>query len=124
MMRQFDDPDVAVSYAAILIFFGALRPVLFLLGVLTRGAFGALVPLHWLYLAAVAAAVAGAIALLKRRRWGWPTAFAGVVVSTLLEPFVLVTGAFGLLFGLLFAGLTIYLLTRPSVRERFGVGRR
>ena len=34
MMRQFDHPDQAVSWAAILIFFGALFPALALLSLL------------------------------------------------------------------------------------------
>jgi hypothetical protein len=124
MMRQFDDPDVAVSYAAILIFFGAVRPVLGLLGGITRGTLGGYTILDWLYVAAVAAAIVGAILLLRKRRQGWPLAVGGTIVATLFELLLIAVSPLGGLLGLLFNGLTLFLLTRPSVRERFGVGRR
>jgi hypothetical protein len=124
MMRQFDDPDQAVSWAAILIFFSALRPVIQLLSVLFSSPSALTRIPTLLYFGAVAAAVVGAAFMLKQRRWAWPVTVAGVVLGTVFDLLFLPSqGIFGLL-GLAFDALVLYLLFRPAVRQRFGVGQR
>jgi len=116
MMRQFDDPDQAVSIVAILFFVGAaflLVPVLLSLGAL-----------NWvlvLLLIIGVAQVASGVGLLQTKRWAWPL---GVAAGSLMAAFGLFRVLFSPingLFDLLFAGIALYLLFRPSVRERFGV---
>src|SRR2546428_322204 len=68
MMRQFDDPDQAVSWAAILIFFGALFPVISLLSLLFSSPVALTRLPNLLFYGAVAAQVVGAAFLLKQRR--------------------------------------------------------
>jgi hypothetical protein len=128
MMRQFDDPDQAVSIAAIFLFIGAALQAPQLLRVLftDASAFGEPLVLLLLVLPVITA-VAGGFGLLKGKRWGWPVALAAAVLSivqTLLFAGGSALGALSLLLSLLIDGFLIYLLFRPSVRARFGVGQR
>ena len=118
MMRQFDDPDQAVSIVAILFFVGAaflLLPLLPALGNLT-----AIVLV--LLLIGVAQVVAAA-GLLKTKRWAWPLAVAAGGLTGALGLIRFLASPLAGLFDLLFAAIALYLLFRPSVRERFGVSR-
>ena len=122
MMRQFDDPDQAVSIVAILLFVDAAFDVPRLLTVLFQNASALLDPIALLFVAWVAAKVAAGVGLLKHRRWAWPLAVAtaGLGIVALLFALagrsILPVG----LFSILFYGLTLWLLFRPAVRERFG----
>jgi hypothetical protein len=122
MMRQFDNADAAVSWAAVLIFFGALFPALALVSLLIRDAGSLVLPYNLLFFGGVAAQVVGAAFLLKQRRWAWPLTVAGVAVGILFD-LILLRGLNGI-FSLLISAFVMYLLLRPAVRERFGVGRR
>jgi hypothetical protein len=124
MMRQFDDPDQAVSWAAVLIFFGALFPVLTLIAILFRAPADLLRPFNLLFFGTVAAQVVGAAFLLKQRRWAWPLAVVGVAIGLLFDLLLISVNPLNGLLSLLIGGLVLYLLFRPAVRERFGVGRR
>ena len=81
MMRQFDNADAAVSWAAVLIFFGALFPALALVSLLIRDAGSLVLPYNLLFFGGVAAQVVGAAFLLKQRRWAWPLTVAGVALQ-------------------------------------------
>jgi uncharacterized membrane protein len=122
MMRQFDDPDQAVSWAAVLIFIGAIWPVAALLQDLFSGSVAFTNLFYLLFFGSVVGQVVGAAFLLKQRRWAWPLTVAAVGVGVLFD--LLGLPGLNALFSLLFAGLVLYLLFRPAVRERFGVGRR
>jgi len=114
-MASYDiDPDQSVSIAAIFLFIDAALIGFPLLQELfsSIGDPNAFV-LFWVAL--VAALIAGGVGLLKGLRWGWYVAIAAIGVRTLLD---LATVS---LLGLLFDGLVIFLLTRPSVRAKFGV---
>jgi uncharacterized membrane protein len=124
MMRQFDDPDQAVSWAAVLIFIGAIWPVAALLQDLFAGTASFTNLFYLLFFASVVGQIVGAAFLLKQRRWAWPLTVAAVGVGALFDLLRLPLQPFNGLFSLLFAGLVLYLLFRPAVRERFGVGRR
>jgi hypothetical protein len=128
MMRQFDDPDQAVSIAAIFLFIGAALQAPQLLRVLftDAGTFGS--PLFLLlFVIPVIAALLGGYGLLKGKRWGWPLAVAAGVLS-IVQTLLLGTGSalgfLSLLLSLLIDGFLLYLLFRPAVRARFGVGQR
>jgi hypothetical protein len=124
MMRQFDDPDQAVSWAAVLIFFGALFPVINLLTLLFRDPLSLTRIGNLIFFGAIVAQVVGAAFLLKQRRWAWPVTVAGVAVGTVYDLLLLPSqGIFGLI-GLAIEAFVLYLLFRPAVRERFGVGQR
>jgi uncharacterized membrane protein len=122
MMRQFDDPDQAVSWAAVLIFIGAIWPVAALLQDLFSGSVAFTDLVYLLLFGSVAGQVVGAAFLLKQRRWAWPLTVVSVGVGVLFD--LLGLPGLNALFSLLFAALVLYLLFRPAVRERFGVGRR
>jgi len=122
MMRQFDDPDQAVSWAAVLIFIGAIWPVAALLQDLFSGSVAFTNLFYLLFFGSVVGQVVGGAFLLKQRRWAWPLTVAAVGVGVLFD--LLGLPGLNALFSLLFAGLVLYLLFRPAVRERFGVGRR
>ncbi len=124
MMRQFDDPDQAVSWSAILIFFGALFPVISLLSLLFSSPVALTRLPNLLFYGAVAAQVVGAAFLLKQRRWAWPLTVAGVGVGLLFDLLQVAINPLNGLLGLLFGALVLYLLFRPAVRQRFGVGQR
>jgi hypothetical protein len=129
MMRQFDDPDQAVSIAAIFLFIGAALQAPQLLQILFTEASAFAEPLVLLLVVLpVVTAVAGGYGLLKGKRWGWPVALVAAVLS-IVQTLLLRAGggplgALSLLLGLLIDGFLIYLLFRPSVRARFGVGQR
>jgi uncharacterized membrane protein len=122
MMRQFDDPDQAVSWAAVLIFVGAIWPAAALLQDLFSGSIAFTNLFYLLFFGAVVGSVVGGAFLLKQRRWAWPLTVVSVGVGVLFD--LLGLPGLNALFSLLFAGLVLYLLFRPAVRERFGVGRR
>lgn len=110
-MRSYDiDPEQSVSIVAIVLFIDAAFTALPLLNSLVRGG---TFPL--LAVALVAALIAGGVGLLKKQRWGWYVSMAAICFRALLD---LVSFS---LFGLLFDALVIFLLTRPSLRARFGV---
>ena len=110
-MRSYDiDPEQSVSIVAILLFLIAAFTGFPLLESMVRG--GAL---SLLGVALVAALIAGGVGLLKGQRWGWYVAMGAIGFRALLD-----LVALGL-FGLLFDGLVIFLLTRSSLRARFGV---
>jgi hypothetical protein len=110
-MRSYDiDPEQSVSIVAIFLFIDAAFTGFPLVSSLVRG--GAF-PL--LAVALVAALVAGGVGLLKRQRWGWYVSIAAIAFRALLDLI-----GFSLL-GLLIDALVIFLLTRPSLRARFGV---
>lgn len=111
-MRAFDDPDQAVSIAAILFFIRAAFDGAYQLGPLFNGEI-LLLPL--LIIAGYVAAGAG---LLKSQRWAWPLAVAMAGLSALISLMSLPAGVIRLLFD----ALLLYLLFRPAVRERFGFG--
>jgi uncharacterized membrane protein len=114
VMRQFDDPDQAVSWAAILLFIDAAFDAPQLLRALFGDPGSLFTVFGLIFLALMAGKVAAGAGLLKAQRWAWPLALAVVGVSALI-------GLLGLqLLGLLFDALVIYLLLRPAVRERFG----
>jgi hypothetical protein len=116
MMRQFDDPDQAVSIVAILFFVGAAFLLLPLLGSL-----GNLSVILLIVLVIGVAQVASGIGLLQTKRWAWPLAVAAAVLAGLLGILRFLASPLSGLFDLLFAGIALYLLYRPAVRERFGV---
>jgi hypothetical protein len=110
-MRSYDiDPEQSVSIVAIFLFIDAALTGFPLLGILVRGGFPSL-----LYVALVAALIAGGVGLLKARRWGWYVSMGAVCLNALLD-------LLGLrILGLLIDALVIFLLTRPSLRARFRV---
>jgi hypothetical protein len=116
MMRQFDDADQAVSWAAILLFIDAVFDAPAILRALTSDSADLLSPFGLLFLALVAGKVVAGAGLLKSRRWAWPLALGVVAVDIV---FALLTLP-GSIIGLLFDALVLYLLLRPAVRERFG----
>lgn len=110
-MRSYDiDPEQAVSIVAIFLFIDAAFTGFPLLSSLVRG--GAF-PL--LGVALVAALIAGGVGLLKGQRWGWYVSMGAICFRALLDLVYLS------LLGLLIDALVIFLLTRPSLRARFGV---
>jgi hypothetical protein len=110
-MRSFDiDPDQAISIVAILLFIDAAFIGFPLLSSLVRGATPAL-----FYIALVAGLIAGGIGLLKGQRWGWYVALGAICLDALWR---LATIS---LLALLIDALVIFLLTRSSLRARFGV---
>jgi hypothetical protein len=110
MSMRFDDPDQAVSIAAILFFIRAAFDGVEQLGVLFRGGV-AILPL----LLIVGSVAAGA-GLLKGLRWAWPLGVAMAVLSGLFNLLALPLGLLSLVFDV----FIVYLLFRPAVRERFG----
>jgi ribose/xylose/arabinose/galactoside ABC-type transport system permease subunit len=115
-MRSFDiDPEQAVSIVAILEFITAAFIGFPLLGTLVSGDVGLLT---LLYAALVAALIVGGVGLLRGERWGWFVSMGAICFNALLD---LATLSLSSLLGLLIDGLVIYLLTRPSLRARFGV---
>jgi hypothetical protein len=119
MMRQFDDPDQAVSIVAILFFVGAAFLLLPLLSAL-----GNITPILLFLLLVGAAQVAAGVGLLQTKRWAWPLAVAAGCLTGALGLVRFLASPLGGLFDLLFAGIALYLLFRPAVRERFGFSRR
>ncbi len=110
-MRSYDiDPEQSVSIVAILLFIDAAFTGFPLLNSLIRGG---VFPL--LGVALVAALVAGGVGLLKGQRWGWYVSMGAICFRALLD-----LVGFSLL-ALLIDGLVIFLLTRSSLRARFGV---
>jgi len=111
MRRPYDiDPDQSVSIVAILLFIDAAFTGFPLLNSLVRGG---TFPL--LGVALVAALIAGGAGLLKGKRWGWYVAMGAICFRALLD-------LIGLsLLSLLIDALVIFLLTRSSLRARFGV---
>jgi hypothetical protein len=110
-MRSYDiDPEQSVSIVAIFLFIDAAFTGFPLLSSLVRG--GAF-PL--LGVALVAALIAGGVGLLKGQRWGWYVSIGAICFRALLDLVGLSP------FGLLIDALVIFLLTRPSLRARFGV---
>jgi hypothetical protein len=110
-MRSYDiDPEQAVSIVAILLFIDAAFTGFPLLSSLVNGGAFPLIGV-----ALVAALVAGGVGLLKGERWGWYVSMGAICFRTLLD-----LVGFSLL-ALLFDGLVIFLLTRSSLRARFGV---
>ena len=121
-MNQFDDPDQAISVAAILLIIGAALEGLRVLAALFRGVLLSGGPLAVLAVALAAGQLAAGIALPKGRRWAWPLGLLTAVLSGLLYAVLpLLAGAFTAILSLLFYGFAVYLLTRPAVRQRFGV---
>jgi hypothetical protein len=114
MMRQFDDADQAVSWAAILLFLDAVFDAPQILRALIGGVSYSWP--FWLFVALVAGKVAAGAGLLKTRRWAWLLALAVAAADGLLA---LLRFPFGFL-ALLFDAAIIYLVLRPAVRERFG----
>ncbi len=112
--RQID-PEQSVSIVAILLFLNAAFLGVPLARFLLREPF---VPLVLLPLAIVAVSVAAGVGLLKVRRWAWPLAMGAVIADILWS---LLAGGVGGLFRVLFDALMVFLLTRPGVRERFGM---
>jgi hypothetical protein len=113
-MRQFDDPDQAVSWAAILLFIDAAFDAPRLLSALFGDPGALFTAFGLVFIALLAGKIAAGAGLLKAQRWAWPLALAVVGVSALVS-------LVGLqILGLLFDALVIYLLLRPAVRERFG----
>jgi hypothetical protein len=124
-MRQFDDPDQAISYAAILLFISAAFDGLELLTALIRSpellssvAFLLLLVLPFVL------KLAGGIGLIKGKRWGWPVAVAAAVLSVAFALIQLASGGIFAILNLLIYVLLLYLLFRPAVRARFGIGAR
>ena len=115
-MRPYDDPDQAVSFVAILFFIGAAFLVLPLLTSL-----GGLTIFGLILLALGAAQVASGVGLLKTKRWAWPLGVGAAVLGAALGLIQFTSSFLNGLFDLLFAGIALYLLFRPAVRERFGL---
>jgi hypothetical protein len=116
MMRQFDDPDQAVSWAAILMFVNAAFDGARLLFVVFDDPRALATIGGLLLLLTVAGKVAGGVGLLKQQRWGWPVAVGAVGLSLLFALLTLPSSIFAVLIDV----LILYLLFRPAVRERFG----
>ncbi|HKE99157.1 MAG TPA: hypothetical protein VKG45_09535 [Actinomycetes bacterium] len=116
MMRQFDDADQAVSWAAILLFIDAALDGLNILVRLVSAPEDLVTAPGLLFLALVAGKVAAGAGLLKSRRWAWPLGLAVIGVDILLALWTLP----GSILRLLFDAAVVYLLLRPAVRERFG----
>src|SRR5262245_47259458 len=119
MRRQFDDPDQAVSFVAVLFFVGAA--FLFIQLLISIGALFS--PVGLLLLALCAGQVASAAGLLKTRRWAWPLAVGAASLEGAFALWQFSFAPLSGLLGLLFAGIALYLLFRPAVRERFGLSR-
>jgi hypothetical protein len=110
-MRSYDvDPEQSVSIVAIFLFIDAAFTGFPLLSGLVRGGAPPL-----LYVALVVALIAGAVGLLRGQRWGWYVSMGAVCFEALVD-----LATFRLL-PLLIDALVIFLLTRPSLRARFGV---
>jgi hypothetical protein len=110
-MRSFDiDPDQAISIVVILLFIDAAFIGFPLLSSLVQGAAPAL-----FFIALVAGLIAGGIGLLKGQRWGWYVSMAAIGLDALWRLATLS------LLALLIDALVIFLLTRSSLRARFGV---
>jgi hypothetical protein len=113
-MRSYDiDPEQAVSIVAILLFITAAFIGFPLLTSLVGGGAFPLIGV-----ALVAALIAGGVGLLKGERWGWYVSMGAICFNALLD---LASFSLSSLFALLIDGLVIYLLTRRSLRARFGV---
>jgi phosphoglycerol transferase MdoB-like AlkP superfamily enzyme len=112
-MRSYDfDPEQSVSIVAIFLFIDAAFTGLPLLNGLVHGAGPS--PLA---IVLVVALIAGGVGLLKHLRWGWFVSLGAVAFLALVDLATL------RLFGILIDALVIFLLTRPSMRARFGVRR-
>ena len=110
-MRSYDfDPDQSVSIVAIFLFIDAAFTGFPLLNTLVRGGGPSL-----LAIALVAALIAGGVGLLKNLRWGWFVSIGAVCFMALVDLATL------RLFGILIDALVIFLLTRPSLRAKFGI---
>ncbi len=110
-MRSYDlDPEQSVSIVAIFLFIDAAFTGFPLLSTLVRGG-----GLPLLAVALVAALIAGGAGLLKNLRWAWYVSMAAICFRALID-------LVGLsLFVLLIDALVIFLLTRPSLRAKFGI---
>ena len=110
-MRSYDlDPEQSVSIVAIFLFIDAAFTGLPLLNTIVHG--GGASPLA---VALVAGLIAGGVGLLKGLRWGWFVALGAVCLLGLYDVVYL------RLFGILIDALVIFLLTRPSLRAKFGI---
>jgi hypothetical protein len=116
MMRQFDDPDQAVSWAAILLFLNSAFDGVRLLVALFNDARVVATLGGVLLILILVGKVAGGVGLLRQKRWAWPVAIAATGLSLLLD----VLGLPATIFSVLIYALILYLLFRPAVRERFG----
>jgi hypothetical protein len=110
-MRSYDfDPEQSVSIVAIFLFIDAAFTGFPLLNTLVHGGAPPL-----LGIALVAALIAGGVGLLKNLRWGWFVSIGAVGLLALIDLASL------RLFGILIDALVIFLLTRPSLRAKFGI---
>jgi hypothetical protein len=110
-MRSYDvDPEQSVSIVAIFLFIDAAFTGFPLLNSIVHGGSPAL-----LAIALVAALIAGGVGLLKGLRWGWFVAMGATCVLGLYDLVSL------RIFGILIDALVIFLLTRPSLRAKFGI---
>ena len=110
-MRSYDfDPEQSVSIVALILFIDAAFTVFRLLNNLVHGGGPSL-----LAFALVAALIAGGVGLLKGLRWGWFVSIGAIGLLALIDL------ASRSLFGILIDALVIFLLTRPSLRAKFGI---
>jgi hypothetical protein len=110
-MRSYDlDPEQSVSIVAIFLFIDAAFTGFPLLNTIVHG--GGAAPLA---IVLVAGLIAGGIGLLKGLRWGWFVAMGAACLLALIDLASL------RLFGILIDALVIFLLTRPSLRTKFGI---
>jgi hypothetical protein len=110
-MRSYDlDPEQSVSIVAIFLFIDAAFTGFPLLNSIVHGGSPSLIAI-----ALVAALIAGAVGLLKGLRWGWFVAMGAACLLALIDLATL------RLFGILVDALVIFLLTRPSLRAKFGI---
>ncbi|HZD37320.1 MAG TPA: hypothetical protein VE664_01640 [Actinomycetes bacterium] len=110
-MRSYDiDPEQSVSIAAIFLFIDAAFIGFPLLNGIVHGASPSIIGI-----ALVAALIAGGVGLLKNLRWGWFVSIGAIGLLALIHLASL------RLFGILIDALVIFLLTRPSLRAKFGI---
>jgi hypothetical protein len=110
-MRSYDfDPEQSVSIVAIFLFIDAAFTGFPLLNDIVHGASPSIVGI-----ALVAALIAGGAGLLKNLRWGWFVSIGAIGLLALIDLATL------RLFGILIDALVIFLLTRPSLRAKFGI---
>jgi hypothetical protein len=110
-MRSYDiDPEQSVSIVAIFLFIDAAFNGFPLLNDMVHGASPSIIGI-----ALVAALIAGGVGLLKNLRWGWFVSLGAIGLLTLIDLASL------RLFGILIDALVIFLLTRPSLRAKFGI---